>query len=266
MAVIADLVVVAALAMYVTGAEWAGGAPVCPSSGVVDCAAVLSGSGSHPLGVPLALWGAAWALAGLAMIGAGRRWRLAWIAAGGMGILWAWTHEWADLRICLWCSAIQIGAIVAMAILPEWAGLRIGLRRMAAAWRSGPAIRWQVLGSAALAMGGFWAWRLILDLRYPMAVAWSLIWAMVAAAATLLWLARRRAPRPAATAWVLPGSFGTAMATGAAACAGVCAPGGAWLLGWLLGPLGLGVGLVAQTLLILATAWLLVVGILAISG
>lgn len=248
------------IAGYVAGTEWVGGSPACPTHGVVDCAAVLAGPGSHPLGVPLAAWGMLWAAVGLWAMGAGARLRLGWMAAGGLGLLWAWVHEWDDLHLCLWCSAIQLLAIGALAAAPEWRAWEAGLRRVLAVWRSGPGPRRQAGLSALLALAAFWLAVAMRHWHVPDAILWGGFWAMVAGMGALLWMAWRQASAARRLFWAVPGGVGAAAAAGGAACAGVCAPGGAWLLGLL----GVGAGLVAQVLLGLAVAWGLVVGVMLI--
>jgi uncharacterized membrane protein len=104
--------VVVLLGVYLTGFHYVGSVPSCPATPLINCTRVLTSGGSVLIGVPLPLWGAVWAASGMLRL---FRWgRRIWIALGGLGLCWAWGHEIALRSICLWCSGMQFGILLAV--------------------------------------------------------------------------------------------------------------------------------------------------------
>ena len=99
------------LGAYLTGVHWGAHTVACPTNGLINCNAVLTGPGSVVIGLPLAAWGALWALSGFFLL---RRTERIWLAFGVAGLLWAWLHEIIDGHLCLWCSAMQLLIILAI--------------------------------------------------------------------------------------------------------------------------------------------------------
>jgi uncharacterized membrane protein len=90
----------------------------CPDSGVVNCTLVTTSSWSVFLGVPVAVWGLAWALvmAGLTTPWA---WRAGWerldqvrVGASAVGAATVLYLVYVELfrigAICLWCTGIHL--------------------------------------------------------------------------------------------------------------------------------------------------------------
>lgn len=113
----ASLVVLIVLGAYLTGAYWGHQTVACPTTGVIDCEAVLTGPGSVVIGLPIACWGGLWA--GVRFLfpylprGSWRQYT--WFGLGVCGLVWAWSHEALDGHICLWCSAMQVAVMAALA-------------------------------------------------------------------------------------------------------------------------------------------------------
>jgi uncharacterized membrane protein len=87
----------------------------CPDSGAINCAKVTTSSYSHFLGVPVALGGALYYLAMVALLS-----KPAWgvvalrpvrLAGAGLGMVGVIYLVWAELfridAICLWCTAVH---------------------------------------------------------------------------------------------------------------------------------------------------------------
>lgn len=114
------LAVVALITLYLTWVHYTGGGVVCPATGPIHCARVLTGPGSTVLGLPYALWGTLWAVAGLLRpLWAKGQARLAtqiWEVIGLLALAWALTFEWVDGAICLWCSVAQLFILGAIAL------------------------------------------------------------------------------------------------------------------------------------------------------
>lgn len=100
------------LGVYLTYLHYTDGIAACPATGFINCTRVLTSGGSVILGVSLPAWSALWALVG--WLGLHRRVRWIWIGFGGFGLVWAWGHELALQALCLWCSGIQLGIIIAL--------------------------------------------------------------------------------------------------------------------------------------------------------
>lgn len=117
------------VAAYLTWTHYAALPVGCPApvAGVpVDCARVLDSSGGMVAGLPLALWGGLWALAGWGVPAAGRPVRLLWALGGLAGVGWGVGHEAALGAVCIWCTAMQVGIVITslMQGVPALAGRR----------------------------------------------------------------------------------------------------------------------------------------------
>jgi uncharacterized membrane protein len=117
------------IAAYLTWTHYAAVPVGCPApvAGVpIDCARVLDSSGGSVAGLPLALWGGLWALAGWVIDRATRWVRLLWAAVGLAGVGWAVGHEAALGALCLWCTAMQAGIVFTSLVqgVPALAGQR----------------------------------------------------------------------------------------------------------------------------------------------
>lgn len=224
------LVVDLFLAVCLTGVHLAGGTVACPTHGIINCQAVLTGTGSVLAGIPLPLWGAAWAALGGVMVWqsypVARRWWTAWRFAAGAGLVWAWAHEVADHHLCLWCSGLQITILATALLSVPWAGIRQTIReRLPQLWQHR---RYAAL-TGLLASTAFVAnqWHLGTD-RWGWAVGIAAIWGFAIAWLMALWLmqrpARRRGPTTVTSLSSIPLSIGTGVL--ATACAGgVCSVG-----------------------------------------
>ena len=91
----------------------------CPESATINCQKVTSSSYSHLLGVPVALGGALYFLAMVALVSP-PAWRVAVLnpvrlAAAGLGVLAVLYLVWAELlridAICLWCTVVHLCAV-----------------------------------------------------------------------------------------------------------------------------------------------------------
>lgn len=221
-----SLFLAALLGLYLTGAHAAGGAVACPSSGIVDCRAVLSGPGSVVAGVPLAGWGALWAIAGAADPWWSPAVRLAWRVGGLAGLAWAWTHEIRDGRLCLWCSGLQLLVLIGLSLAGPGGGARRlwrGIRRLWAHPARGSAGAAGLVAAGAFA--GYQAW-LGTD-TWGVVVPLAILWGGASAWGLLLWWTRRPVSRPGRLA-AGAGGVPLTVAAGAAATActaGVCAAG-----------------------------------------
>lgn len=136
----AALGIVALITLYLTWVHYSGGGVVCPATGPIHCARVLTGPGSTILGLPYALWGTAWAVAGLLRpLWARGQARLAhqlWEVIGLLALAWALAFEWVDGAICLWCSVAQLFILVAIA-LDRWTRPQASLGSAASLWGGG---------------------------------------------------------------------------------------------------------------------------------
>ena len=110
-----------AIAAYLTLQHYDSHVPLaCVSSGIVDCAAVLTSPASVALGVPLAVWGLVWfvvmtGLAGASLRGGAllaqqlQRYRVWWTAAGAVAVVY---FVYAELirvgKLCLWCTSVHV--------------------------------------------------------------------------------------------------------------------------------------------------------------
>ena len=220
---------VLALGLYLSWAHWFHATVTCPATGLIDCTAVLTGPGSVVLGLPLALWGAAWATIGLIRtVAASDRWltRL-WQGFGLAGLLWAWGHEWADGHVCLWCSAVQLGVLLAIGSSIHW---KVGAKR----WRNGwTEISWPVwrmaLGSGLLSFGTFLGYQIWLGTdTWGILIVLGILWGSAATWLTALVLSRSRARRWPSAVGSVGGVIPLTVLTGvgATACAsGLCTTG-----------------------------------------
>lgn len=238
------------LAIYLTGVHIAGATVACPTTHVINCQAVLTGPGSVVGGLPLPLWGAAWAILGGVLVwhGARSRWWTAWrfAAAGGLG--WAWAHEWSDHHLCLWCSGLQALILAGALLSIAWPSVHAALRhRVPAFWsHKRLALATGLLSSAAFVAN---QWRLGTD-RWGWVIVIAALWGFAMAWLMALWLTRR--PRQHRTATVVttlsaaPLSVGTSVL--ATACAGGVCSVGAGAVGAPLVALGLSGLLSASTM------------------
>ncbi|PSR22410.1 MAG: hypothetical protein C7B45_06740 [Sulfobacillus acidophilus] len=213
------------LAAYLTWAHWAAMPVVCPATGLVDCAAVLTGPGSLVLGLPLAAWGGLWAVGGWLWPFYAPRLRGIWMLMGGMGLVWAWVHEGLDRHLCLWCSGMQLGAFVALAALVPWPGLVARFRR---GWHTMPRRAWLWGGMAGLvsvaSIVGYQIW-LGTD-TWRVVGLLALLWSIASAWLTALVGSRSVWRRGAAGAVGLAAPVTLAAGLGTTACAAsVCAGG-----------------------------------------
>jgi uncharacterized membrane protein len=120
---------VLAVGLYLTWTHYAAVPVGCPApvAGVpIDCARVLDSSGGTVAGLPLALWGGLWAVAGWVVPRAGRVVQVLWAAVGFAGVAWGVGHEAALGAVCLWCTAMQVGIVITslMQGVPALAGER----------------------------------------------------------------------------------------------------------------------------------------------
>jgi uncharacterized membrane protein len=107
------------IATYLTVTHYTDPAALaCPDSGVVNCTLVTTSSWSVALGVPVAVWGLAWALVmtGLTTPWA---WRAGWgrldqvrVVAAGLGAVTVLYLVYVELfrigAICLWCTGVHV--------------------------------------------------------------------------------------------------------------------------------------------------------------
>lgn len=107
------------IASYLTVTHYSDPAALaCPDSGVVNCTLVTTSSWSVALGVPVAVWGLAWALlmTGLTTPWAWRAGR-GWVdqvrvVAAGVGAATVLYLVYVELfrigAICLWCTGVHV--------------------------------------------------------------------------------------------------------------------------------------------------------------
>ncbi len=169
------------LGIYLTGVHVAGGAVACPTVSIIDCRTVLSGPGSVIAGIPLSTWGALWAAGGIGIVMRHRSaWLTMWIVIGLAGLGWAWTHEWVDHAICLWCTGMQglvLGAILlSVAWHVGWMHWRDGMAEIIRMWRSalitGALAVVASLGYAVWLGSDRWVWMTCVSVLWGTAVAW----------------------------------------------------------------------------------------------
>jgi uncharacterized membrane protein len=110
------------IAGYLTFTHYADPAALaCPDTGVVNCTLVTTSSWSVVLGVPVAVFGLAWALVMTALTTpwawrAGAAWvDSARVAVSAAGVATALYLVYVELfrigAICLWCTAIHVTAV-----------------------------------------------------------------------------------------------------------------------------------------------------------
>ena len=99
----------------------------CPDSGLINCTLVTTSSWSVLFGVPVAVWGLAWALGmtALTLPWAWRarsvwvdRLRLAGAAAGGVMVLYLVYIELFRVdAICIWCTGVHLTALALLGVV-----------------------------------------------------------------------------------------------------------------------------------------------------
>lgn len=223
------LVGVLVLGLYLSWAHWFHATVACPATGLIDCTAVLTGPGSVVIGLPLALWGAVWASAGLIVIGTlSPTWltRL-WQGLGCAGLLWAWSHEWADGHVCLWCSAVQLGVLLAIGVSIHW---KDSAKRWRHGWTAISQPAWRMaLGSGLLSFGTFLGYQVWLGTdTWGVLIVLGILWGSATMWLTALVLSRSRARRWPSAVGSVGGVIPLTVLTGvgATACAsGLCTTG-----------------------------------------
>lgn len=214
------LVLITLLGVYLAGVHVAGGMIACPTVGIIHCQAVLTGPGSVVAGIPLPAWGALWAVGGIVAVTRSRSiWATLWIVGGTAGLGWAWSHEWVDHAICLWCTGMQ-GLIVlatgrTVAWRVGWHRLGHGIAESIRVWRSavltGGLAGAVSFGYAVWLGSDRWGWMTSVSVLWGGAVAW-LTAVGLTAWRRHLWVARASA---------VPVTLATGL--GATACVGgVC--------------------------------------------
>ncbi len=105
---------------YLTAVHYITAVPLaCPSTGIIDCAQVLTSPQSVVLGLPLGVWGMAWFLVlGLLAARAGRAGatgsgavlaRRVWVALGAVAVVYFIYLELLVIgRICIWCTSVHL--------------------------------------------------------------------------------------------------------------------------------------------------------------
>lgn len=183
---------VAVLGLVLTGVVAAGLLPaVCPTTGVINCQSVLTGPGSHLVGLPLALWGSLWGVAGWGAMGWSSRWPWlpsVWRTVGELGLVWAWAHEALDHHLCLWCSSLQAAVLVAIGCSIAWPVVRHAWQRTLHQLQLSH-VRWGLI-TGAVSAGLFAAnqWRIGSNV-WGWIAGVSLVWGMtIAGLTTLAWL------------------------------------------------------------------------------
>ncbi len=108
-----------AVASYLTVTHYSDPtALACPDSGVVNCTLVTTSSWSVFLGVPVAVWGLAWALV-MAGLTSPWAWRAGWgrldqvrVVVSGLGAATVLYLVYVELfrigAICLWCTGVHV--------------------------------------------------------------------------------------------------------------------------------------------------------------
>lgn len=81
---------------------------------------MLTGPGSVVLGLPLAAWRDFGLLADGLLCAILQSSNLSGEFLGMAGLAWAWSHEWIDGHLCLWCSTVPIGVIAAIILSIAW--------------------------------------------------------------------------------------------------------------------------------------------------
>ena len=99
----------------------------CPDTGVINCTLVTTSPWSILFGVPVAVWGLAWAVGMLALTSPwawSSRWgwvgnaRLAGAAAGaGMVVYLVYVELFRVDALCLWCTAVHITAVALFGVV-----------------------------------------------------------------------------------------------------------------------------------------------------
>ena len=108
-----------AITVYLSVQHYVAAIPLaCSSSGMVNCERVLTSAYAAVLGLPVAVWGAAWfaGAAPLSFLSAARAaasWprylTLGWVAVGAAVVLRLVYVELAVIgSICLWCTAVHV--------------------------------------------------------------------------------------------------------------------------------------------------------------
>jgi uncharacterized membrane protein len=102
----------------------------CPDTGVINCTLVTTSSWSVLFGVPVAVWGLAWAL-GMVVLTLPSVWRsraawVAWVdrlrlagaAAGGAMVLYLVYIELFRVdAICIWCTGVHLTALALLGVV-----------------------------------------------------------------------------------------------------------------------------------------------------
>jgi uncharacterized membrane protein len=116
------------LATYLTVTHYTDPAALaCPDSGVINCTLVTTSPWSILFGVPVAVWGLAWAAGMLALCSpwawrSRRGWvrtlRLAGSAAGAAMVVYLIYVELFRVdALCLWCTAVHITAVALFGVV-----------------------------------------------------------------------------------------------------------------------------------------------------
>lgn len=265
------LIDVMAVGLYLSWAHWFHATVACPATGLINCTAVLTGPGSVVFGLPLALWGAAWAGLGFIATTARPVWstRL-WQGVGLAGLLWAWGHEIVDGHLCLWCSAVQLGVLLALVGSVHWkdSGQRWRQGWVAISWTA-----WRIaLGAGLLSLSTFLGYQIWLGTdTWGVLMTLGLLWGIATTWLTALFLSRPRVRRWPSALGSVGGAVPLTVLTGvgATACAsGLCTTGVGTVatlssvgLGGLLtatfgafGPLALQ-GFLAGLVLVISASW-----------
>lgn len=113
----------------------------CPDSGVINCTLVTTSSWSVLFGVPVAVWGLAWAV-GMAALTLPWAWRLrsVWVdrlrlvgavAGGGMVLYLVYVELFRVDAICIWCTGVHLTALALLGVVSAARVTAVGARRTA---------------------------------------------------------------------------------------------------------------------------------------
>jgi len=110
----------------------------CPDSGVINCTLVTTSSWSVLFGVPVAVWGLAWAL-GMTVLTLPWAWRTraVWVdrvrlagaaAGGGMVLYLVYIELFRVDAICIWCTGVHLTALALLGVVSAARAARVTRR------------------------------------------------------------------------------------------------------------------------------------------
>jgi uncharacterized membrane protein len=114
----------------------------CPDSGVINCTLVTTSSWSVLCGVPVAVWGLAWAV-GMAALTLPWAWRLhsVWVnrvrlagavAGGAMVLYLVYVELFRVDAICLWCTGVHLTALALLGVVSSARAIQLREARASA--------------------------------------------------------------------------------------------------------------------------------------